>query len=64
MHKLLTDALLEEANRLAAQLQDDIRLASTRIEHVRLTARANEAALLAERLKELITNDVDAESAS
>jgi hypothetical protein len=62
MSKLLTDALLEEAQQLAQQLQEDIRLASTRIEHVRLTARANEAALLAERLKELITNDVDAET--
>ena len=64
MHKLLTDALLEEAQQLAQQLQDDIKLASTRIEHVRLTARANEAALLAERLKELNTNDVDAEATS
>jgi hypothetical protein len=62
MHKLLTDALLEEAQQLAAQLQDDIKLASTRLEHVRLTARANEAALLAERLKELNTNDVDTEA--
>jgi hypothetical protein len=64
MHKLLTDALLEEAQQLAQQLQDDIKLASTRIEHVRLTARANEAALLAERLKELNTNDVDTEATS
>ena len=64
MSKLLTDALLEEATQLAQQLQDDIKLASTRIEHVRLTARANEAALLAERLKELNTNDVDAEATS
>jgi len=62
MSKLLTDALLEEAQQLAAQLQDDIKLASTRLEHVRLTARANEAALLAERLKELNTNDVDTEA--
>jgi hypothetical protein len=62
MSKLLTDALLEEAQQLAQQLQDDIKLASTRIEHVRLTARANEAALLAERLKELNTNDVDTEA--
>lgn len=59
MHKLLTDALLEEATQLAANLQDDIKLASTRLEHVRLTARANEAALLAQRLKEFNTNDVD-----
>jgi hypothetical protein len=62
MSKLLTDALLEEAQQLAQQLQDDIKLASTRIEHVRLTARANEAALLAERLKELNKNDVDTET--
>jgi len=62
MSKLLTDALLEEAKQLAQQLQDDIKLASTRIEHVRLTARANEAALLAERLKELNKNDVDTEA--
>lgn len=59
MHKLLTDALLEEATQLAANLQEDIKSASTRLEHVRLTARANEAALLAQRLKEFITNDVD-----
>lgn len=59
MHKLLTDALLEEAAQLAANLQDDIKSASTRLEHVRLTARANEAALLAQRLKEFNTNDVD-----
>jgi hypothetical protein len=62
MRKLLTDALLEEATQLAQQLQDDIKLASTRIEHVRLTARANEAALLAQRLKDINTNDVDAEA--
>ncbi len=62
MRKLLTDALLEEAQQLAHQLHEDIRLASTRFEHVRLTARANEAALLAQRLKDLIENDVDTET--
>ena len=64
MTKLLTDALLEEAAQLAANLQDDIKSASTRLEHVRLTARANEAALLAQRLKDINTNDVDAEAAN
>ena len=52
MHKLLTEAM-----QLAQQLNDDVKLASTRLEHVRLTARANEAALLVERLKELIENE-------
>ena len=64
MTKLLTDALLEEAAQLAANLQDDIKSASTRLEHVRLTARENEAALLAQRLKDINTNDVDAEAAN
>lgn len=52
MHKLLTEAI-----QLAQQLNDDVRLASTRVEHVRLTARANEAALLVERLKELLDDE-------
>ena len=64
MHKLLTDALLEEATQLAANLQDDIKLASTRLEHVRLTTRANEAALLVQRLKEFNTNDVDRQTST
>ena len=47
---LLTEAY-EEASKLANQLLADIPLAATRAEHVRLTARANEAARVAFLLK-------------
>jgi hypothetical protein len=49
--------LLTNARELAAHLSDDIKLASTRIEHVRLTARANEAARLVEEIERLLTNE-------
>ncbi len=39
--------LTDLASELAARLQEDILLARTREEHIRLTARANEAAHLA-----------------
>jgi hypothetical protein len=45
-------ALLEFARALANQMNEDVKLASTRIEHVRLTARANEAAQLVAMLEE------------
>jgi hypothetical protein len=49
--------ILVRAYELAAQLADDVRSASTRFEHVRLVARANEAALLAEHLERLLNDD-------
>ena len=51
--ELLTEAL-HNAQQLAAQLLTDIKQAATRIEHVRLTARANEAAHLVEKLKNVL----------
>lgn len=54
MSPTLNDIVLA-AEQHAKQMSDDIRLASTRLEHVRLTARANEAALLASQLRELQT---------
>jgi alpha-N-acetylglucosamine transferase len=45
-------ALLEYARALANQMLDDVKLATTRIEHVRLTTRANEAAQLVNMLEE------------
>jgi hypothetical protein len=36
---------------LAARLQEDITLAKSREEHIRLTARANEAAALVQEMK-------------
>jgi hypothetical protein len=44
--------LIEYARTLANQMNEDVKLASTRIEHVRLTARANEAAHLVAMLEE------------
>jgi hypothetical protein len=48
-------ALLQYARALANQMNEDVKLASTRIEHVRLTARANEAAHLVMMLEEQLS---------
>jgi hypothetical protein len=45
--------LVGEAGELAARLSADIPLAKTREEHIRVTARANEAANLFQGLSEL-----------
>lgn len=42
----MPDFLLEAARELADQLSKDIPLATTREEHIRVTARANAAAAL------------------
>lgn len=56
----MNERTLELARDLAQQLADDVKLASTRIEHVRLTTRANEAALLVQQIEE--TLDVQKEN--
>lgn len=43
---MTTEQLLEAARELAGQLAQDIQLATTREEHIRVTARANAAAAL------------------
>jgi hypothetical protein len=50
----MNERTLELAKDLARQLADDVKLASTRIEHVRLTTRANEAALLVQQIEETL----------
>ena len=45
--------IIEMAASLAEQLHSDVRLASTRLEHVRVTARANEAVNLLHKLQTL-----------
>ena len=42
---------IEQLDELAARLQEDILLAKSREEHVRLTARANEAAAILQEMK-------------
>jgi hypothetical protein len=55
--------LLTNARELAAQLAEDVNQASTRLEHIRLTARANEAANLLQALEKLLTTgEIDDES--
>ena len=49
--------LLTEATHLAQQLEADIQQASTRVDHIRMTARANEAWKLVKILEELVTNE-------
>lgn len=45
--------IIETARQHAERLHEDVRLASTRIEHVRVTARANEAANILHYLQTL-----------
>lgn len=42
---------IEKLEELAARLQEDIILAKSREEHVRLTARANEAAAIVQEMR-------------
>ena len=42
---------LEKLEELAARLQEDIVLAKSREEHIRLTSRANEAAAIVQEIK-------------
>jgi hypothetical protein len=50
----MNEATLELAKDLALQLAEDVKLASTRIEHVRLVTRANEAAHLVQMIEETL----------
>jgi hypothetical protein len=50
----MNETTLELAKALAQELSDDVKLASTRIEHVRLVTRANEAALLVQQIEETL----------
>lgn len=59
----LDPQLLTNARELASQLAEDVNQASTRLEHIRLTARANEAANLLKGLEKLLTTgEIDDES--
>lgn len=52
----MTESLLSYARVLANQMLDDVKLATTRTEHVRLTTRANEAAQLVNMLEEQLND--------
>ena len=55
--------IIESAREHSERLHSDIKLSSTRIEHVRVTARANEAANLLQALENLAgENDSRGES--
>lgn len=51
--KLSLSDIIEAAREHSERLHSDIKLSSTRIEHVRVTARANEAANLLQALENL-----------
>lgn len=48
--------ILTAAREHAERLQDDIKQASNRVDHIRMTTRANEAAHLVSYLEELSTD--------
>ena len=52
--------IIELAETLAKDLLADVALASTRMEHVRVTSRANAAQILLIALKQLEKDDSDA----
>jgi hypothetical protein len=54
-------AVLALAEELSRRLQEDIKLSSTRIEHVRVTARANEAVNLLKALESLLETTQESE---
>ena len=54
--------ILDSAREHAIRLQEDVKLASTRIEHVRVTARANEATNLLNALESLLETHQQSES--
>jgi uncharacterized protein YlxW (UPF0749 family) len=61
--KLNLSDIIESAREHSERLHSDIKLSSTRIEHVRVTARANEAANLLQALENLAgENDSKGES--
>jgi uncharacterized protein YlxW (UPF0749 family) len=61
--KMNLSDIIESAREHSERLHSDIKLSSTRIEHVRVTARANEAANLLQALENLAgENDSRGES--
>jgi hypothetical protein len=54
---MTTEQLLDLALRHAERLENDIKLARTRDEHIRVTARANEAAEMVNGLLKLQSNE-------
>jgi hypothetical protein len=58
------DELIELATEHALRLADDVKLASTRMEHVRVTARANEASNLLHHLMHYTTDGLPANNVS
>ena len=55
--KLNLSDIIEAAREHSERLHSDIKLSSTRIEHVRVTARANEAVNLLQALENLAGED-------
>lgn len=53
-------SIMELAEQIARDLNEDIALASTRMEHVRVSSRANAAHTLVIALKEMLSDGTDA----
>ena len=62
--KMYLGAVLENLHEHAMHLQEDIKLSSTRMEHVRVTARANEAITLLNSLRTFVDNDIQEDGTS
>lgn len=62
--KMYLEAVLENLRDHALRLQEDIKLSSTRMEHVRVTARANEAIMILNSLRTFVENDFQEDGSS
>lgn len=62
--KMYLEAVLENLQEHALSLQEDIKLCSTRMEHVRVTARANEAITILNSLRTFVENDFQEDGSS
>lgn len=52
----MNEEILEAARELAESLQSDIVYAANRVEHIRVSRRANEAAHLLEKIERVLDN--------
>lgn len=59
---MTADRIKELAHELAARLREDIHKAVTREEHIRTSARANEADLLLQGLNQMLDQSATAEA--
>lgn len=62
--RLYLETVIENLQDHAVRMQEDIKLSSTRMEHVRVTARANEALEILNSLRTFVEDDIQEDGSS